>query len=212
MVHGDMTGSKGDDAATASGMPSDAVMRRYHRIGLAGIVGTLLLDHLTKLMVLMTVASAHGIGSLSNVRAVTDPRLGLALPWQIEVTGFFNLVMVWNTGVSFGLFSGIDARWLLIVVSLAIAVALAIWMWRADNHWLVLALALVIGGAIGNVIDRFWHGAVVDFLDFHLYGWHWPAFNIADSAICIGVGVLLLDSLRPQRGVGNGRNAAHPGG
>jgi signal peptidase II len=71
-------------------------------------------------------------------------------------------------------------------------------MWRVNETLLAVALALVIGGAVGNVIDRIRFGAVVDFLDFHVAGWHWPAFNIADSAITIGVILLILDSLKSR--------------
>ena len=112
-----------------------------------------------------------------------------------------NLVVVWNRGVSFGLFAD-DAsvmRWALIAVALAVSVGLAVWLRRARYGLLGLALGLVIGGAIGNVIDRVRHGAVFDFLDFHLAGYHWPAFNVADAGISVGVVVLLLDGLFGRR-------------
>ncbi|MGH6912339.1 MAG: signal peptidase II, partial [Geminicoccales bacterium] len=105
----------------------------------------------------------------------------------IEVTSFFNLVMVWNRGVSFGMFStgGPLAPWLLSGLALAVVIGLAIWL-RRTEHWLIaVGLGLVIGGALGNVVDRLRYGAVVDFLDFHVAGWHWPAFNIADAGICV---------------------------
>lgn len=119
--------------------------------------------------------------------------------WPIEVTPFFNLVLVWNEGISFGLLQGNDAslqRWAL--TALAVVVAAALWWWlRTGEHgrsqrW---GLVLIIGGALGNAIDRAVHGAVVDFLDFHVAGWHWPAFNVADSAIVIGAVLLVLDGL-----------------
>jgi signal peptidase II len=62
-----------------------------------------------------------------------------------------------------------------------------------------LGIGLVVGGAVGNVLDRLWHGAVVDFLDFHVGGWHWPAFNVADAAICVGVAAMVIDGLLPRR-------------
>lgn len=122
-------------------------------------------------------------------------------PAGIEVTSFFNLVMVWNTGVSFGLFSEDSASrsWTLIAVSLAVMVWLGIWLWRNQSGLVAVALGMIIGGAFGNVIDRYRFGAVFDFLDFHAFGYHWPAFNVADSAIVLGVGLLLLDGFRPQK-------------
>lgn len=115
----------------------------------------------------------------------------------IVVLPFFNLVTVWNHGVSFGMFnSGSGATsWAFVGLALAIVAALAVWVIRAERMLPAVALGLVIGGAIGNVIDRVRLGAVFDFLDVHAAGWHWPAFNVADSAITIGVALLLLDSL-----------------
>ncbi|MCE2927147.1 MAG: signal peptidase II [Rickettsiales bacterium] len=113
----------------------------------------------------------------------------------IEVTSFFNLVMVWNPGVSFGMFARHDMPMVLSAVAIAICLILFMWLKKADTRHLAIAIGLVIGGALGNVIDRFRFGAVADFFDFHLYGYHWPAFNIADSCIFIGVAVLLLDSI-----------------
>ena len=118
----------------------------------------------------------------------------------LEVTPFFNLVMVWNRGVSFGLFSSADGdrRWLLILVTAAIVLWLILWLWRARGLLLAVALGGVIGGALGNIVDRIRFGAVADFFDFHLAGWHWPAFNFADGAIVAGVFLLLIDSFRPR--------------
>lgn len=120
-------------------------------------------------------------------------------PRVIEVTSFFNVVMVWNRGVTFGLFSAADMRWLLVAASLAIAGFLAAWLARTGRTAPALAIGAVIGGALGNVIDRLNYGKVADFLDFHAFGWHWPAFNVADIAIVCGVGVILLDAfIAPQ--------------
>ncbi|NKB19775.1 MAG: signal peptidase II [Alphaproteobacteria bacterium] len=121
-------------------------------------------------------------------------------PRIIPVTSFFDLVLVHNRGASFGIFSDAPgwASVALIVFAIIISIALAIWMWRVKEMLLAVALALVIGGAIGNVIDRIRFGAVVDFLDFHVSGWHWPAFNVADAGITIGVILLILDSLKSR--------------
>ena len=119
----------------------------------------------------------------------------------IEVTPFFNLVLVWNRGVSFGMFSGYTAYmpWLLTGVALLVVAFLLAWLRRAPGTLAATALGLVIGGALGNVVDRVRYGAVVDFLDFHVAGYHWPAFNGADSAICVGAGLLLLSGLFAPR-------------
>jgi signal peptidase II len=116
---------------------------------------------------------------------------------MVEVLPFFNLVTVWNYGVSFGMFNNGSraGSWAFVGLALAIVVALAVWVARSGRLLPAAALGLVIGGAIGNVIDRLRLGAVFDFLDVHVAGWHWPAFNLADSAITIGVILLLLDSL-----------------
>lgn len=115
----------------------------------------------------------------------------------IEVTSFFNLVTAWNTGISFGMFGagGEVGKWLLIVVAILIVGYLSRWLRQAESRWTAIAIGLVIGGAFGNVIDRMRLGAVADFLDVHVAGYHWPAFNVADSAIVVGAAVLLLEAL-----------------
>lgn len=120
----------------------------------------------------------------------------MARPQVIEVTSFFNIVLVWNRGVTFGMLNmgGETMRWVLVAVSLAVVGVLLVWLARSPRPLPGLALAAVIGGALGNVIDRLNYGKVADFLDFHLAGWHWPAFNLADAAIVCGVAALLLDT------------------
>jgi len=114
----------------------------------------------------------------------------------IEVTSFFNIVLVWNKGISFGLFSHNEYSPLVFVaIAIMITLMMLAWLKKADNMLLATALSLVVGGAIGNVIDRIRLGAVVDFLDFYLGSYHWPAFNVADSAICVGVFLLSIDGL-----------------
>ena len=118
------------------------------------------------------------------------------------LTSFFNLVLTANRGMSFGLFNTNAAMNTVVFTLLAavIVIALAVWLHRAHNPVIRVALGMIIGGAIGNVIDRLMRGAVVDFLDFHIGAWHWYAFNLADAAICLGVIGLLLDGLlaRPK--------------
>ena len=120
--------------------------------------------------------------------------------FSTPIAGPFSLTMVWNRGVSFGLFRA-DAdlvRWILTLFSICVAVALAIWVRKAHRPLLGVGLGLVIGGAIGNAIDRIRFGAVVDFQDFQRMGFFPWVFNVADSAITIGVVFLLLDSLRKE--------------
>jgi len=126
----------------------------------------------------------------------------MALPRVIEVTPFFNLVLVENRGISFGLFgAGTLPPWLLVGLAAAIVIGLGVWAWRSGRPLVLLAAALVVGGALGNAIDRLLRGAVIDFVDLHAFGWHWPAFNLADSAIVVGAGVLLLDGLFARESV-----------
>lgn len=127
---------------------------------------------------------------------------------RIAVLPFFNFSLVYNPGISFGLL-GSDAAWgpyVLSAVAVAVCVALFFWARRAETRMLAVAIGLVIGGAIGNVIDRLRFGAVVDFLDFYIPGTqlpHWPAFNVADAAIVIGVGLILVDGLFASRAKSN---------
>tara|TARA_A100000171_G_C2134095_1_gene148812 strand:- start:2031 stop:2522 length:492 start_codon:yes stop_codon:yes gene_type:complete len=119
----------------------------------------------------------------------------------VEVTSFWNIVLVFNRGVSFGLFSQ-DAQtgvYLLAGVTFLITLVLSVWLFRATTLLLSTGLGFMIGGSLGNIIDRLRFGAVVDFLDFHWQGYSFPAFNIADSAITIGVGFILLDSFLSSR-------------
>ncbi len=118
---------------------------------------------------------------------------------RLEVTGFFNLVLVYNPGAAFS-FLADGAAWqrpALIAIAVIAIVVIATLLVRESGHLLFrLALALILGGAMGNLWDRVFVGAVIDFLDFHVAGWHWPAFNVADSAICVGAALLIADSFR----------------
>lgn len=121
-------------------------------------------------------------------------------PRVIEITSFFNVVLGRNTGVSFGLLTGLGIPpWALALFSVGVAVVLLIWIGRATSPLVLTGLGLVVGGALGNATDRVHHGAVTDFLDFHVAGWHWPAFNIADAGVVCGVFLLVLDALVIRR-------------
>ena len=115
----------------------------------------------------------------------------------VEVTSFFNLVSAWNTGVSFSMFSnlGVNGVFILSAFSLCVVVFLVYWLNKEKSLYMRVSLGFVIGGAIGNVIDRVRLGAVYDFLDVHVGAHHWPAFNVADSFICIGAVLIVLDGI-----------------
>ena len=118
-------------------------------------------------------------------------------PKVISVTPFFNLVLAWNKGVSFGMFSdqGDSGAWILSAIAILITLVLVFWLVKAKTNITAIGLGVIIGGAIGNVIDRLTHGAVLDFLDFYVNNFHWPAFNAADSFITIGAITLIWESL-----------------
>jgi signal peptidase II len=148
------------------------------RRGLAAALVVAVADQLAKLWILALFA-AH-----------PDERM-------MPVTPFLNLALTWNRGMSFGLFNT-DARLNAVVFTVLAAIivtGLVVWLRRVAEGLLALAIGLVIGGALGNVVDRLWRGAVVDFLDFHLGRWHFYVFNVADAAISVGVGLMVLDSL-----------------
>ena len=117
------------------------------------------------------------------------------------VTGFFNLVLTHNKGAAFSFLASASGwqRGVFILIAVVAIVVIGVLLARhAGEKLFCLSLALILGGAIGNVIDRIVLGHVVDFLDFHLAGWHWPAFNLADSAITAGAVLLVADSFRPS--------------
>ncbi|WJW75098.1 signal peptidase II [Thiohalobacter sp. IOR34] len=121
----------------------------------------------------------------------------LAAGQVVELTGWFNLRLAYNRGAAFSFLgeAGGWQRWLFIGVGLLAVGAILLWLHglRAGDRLLAWALALILGGALGNLVDRVLYGHVVDFIDWHYAGWHWPAFNLADAAISLGV-VLLLGS------------------
>ncbi len=155
------------------------------RLGLATAIAVAIVDQLSKGLMLARLApQASGVET---------------------VTPFFNLVLTLNRGMSFGMFnaapgSGDGLNAILFSTAAAIIVAgLIYWLSKVMSPVLAIAIGLIIGGAIGNVVDRLRYGAVVDFLDFHIGNYHWPAFNLADSAICLGVAAMLFDSLLLRR-------------
>ncbi len=122
-------------------------------------------------------------------------------PRTIELTGFLNLVLGFNTGVSFGLLGNVlaERQALLAGINLAIVACLLLLAWDSDSASERIGFSLIVGGALGNAIDRWRQGGVTDFIDFHWNEWHWPAFNMADVAISIGVGFVFLAAVRSTR-------------
>ncbi|MBV1831932.1 signal peptidase II [Komagataeibacter sp. AV436] len=119
---------------------------------------------------------------------------------SVPVLPGLNLTMVWNHAITFGMLGGAGSagRIIFSVAALLIVAGLGVWMARTRRRWVAVALGLVMGGAIGNVIDRLRFGAVVDFIHAHAYGWSWPVFNIADALIDCGVAILIIDNLRDR--------------
>lgn len=127
----------------------------------------------------------------------------LVLHEPVAVLPLFNLTLMHNSGAAFSFLAqaGGWQRWFFVAVAVVVAVALTLWLrqLRSGQTWLAVALALVLGGALGNVWDRVMLGYVVDFVDVYYGEWHWPAFNIADSAISVGAVMLLVDAFRGER-------------
>jgi len=144
-------------------------------LGLALLI--IILDQLTKLLTLHTLPE------------------GASRP----ILSFLNWVLVFNPGAAFSILanSGGWQKWFFIAIGLIAAIVM-IWLLKRHAHQSLfsLAISLILGGAIGNVIDRFVHGAVVDFIDVYYQNYHWPAFNLADSAITVGTILLIIDELR----------------
>ena len=181
---------------TQSPIPVNAAKRRMLWLGFALFI--VLLDQISKWAITETVFRPQlgqtGTGFLDWYGTTHSEFLPFI---SIPMTSFFNLVMVWNTGVSFGMFGdhGASAPLILIIMASAITLFFVIWMMRVSDHLHGFCFALIIGGAIGNIIDRARFGAVIDFLDFHAYGYHWPAFNVADMAVVVGVCLLIILSI-----------------
>ena len=154
-----------------------AARSRAALLGAAVALGTLAFDQASKLWLLFV--------------------FDLPLREPVPLAPFVDLVVVWNRGVSYGLFqqSSDFGRWLLVGLSIVAAIGLSVWMARVQTRLLAVSLALIVGGAIGNAIDRAAYGAVFDFVHLHAGTWSWYVFNVADAAIVAGVAGLMYDSL-----------------
>jgi len=153
------------------------------RLGLVTAVATILADQALKLWLLFD--------------------FGLREGERVRLTPFLDLVLVWNKGISYGLFQQRNGQWLLLALTAVAVVLLWIWLTRSTSRLMVLSLALIIGGAVGNAIDRWCYGAVADFVLFHLttasFRFEWYVFNLADAAIVAGVAGLLYESVAGRR-------------
>ena len=128
----------------------------------------------------------------------------LTLYQPLPLVPFFNLTLAYNTGAAFSLFAHMKHSVLFLTLfAIAMSLFILVWLLRLTknntNAWLSIALALILGGALGNLLDRVLYGYVIDFIDVYWRIWHWPAFNIADSAICIGVAMVCLDCIKKQQ-------------
>jgi signal peptidase II len=146
------------------------------KLGLIAALTTLVLDQTTKLYGLFVI--------------------DLPVREPVRLAPFLDLIVVWNRGISYGLFQQHSdlGRWILIAVSLAAALGLSVWIHRTPSKMLAVSLGLIVGGAIGNAIDRLALGAVFDFIHLHVGSFSWYVFNVADAAIVAGVVGLLYDS------------------
>lgn len=154
-------------------------MIKQRLCGLTAVILTFLMDQLTKQAILAWFVEGNP---------------------QVEVTPFLNLVLAANKGVSFGLLTAGSAYgvWALIATALGISLLLGIWIWQSDTYYRSTAFGLILGGALGNVLDRCLFGAVIDFLDFHVWGYHWYTFNIADCGIVTGALLLTAKIIRDE--------------
>ena len=170
-----------------------AALAHRCRIFLAVFIVIFLSDQISKWFILTRIFNGESPGFIQWV--IDAP--GRVSYQRLELLPFFNLTMVWNDGISFGMLSGTSAwqPYILSLMSVLICIALFIWMLKTQKKSQIIALSAVISGAMGNVFDRLRFGGVADFFDFHVLGWHYPAFNIADSTIVLGVAYLAIDAV-----------------
>ena len=173
--------SAGGKPRTGRAASSKAGLSVAATLGFAAALVTLVLDQASKLYTLF----------------IYD----LPVKEPVELGPFVNLIMIWNRGISYGLFQQNSelGRWVLIVVSILAAIGLSVWIRRTAARVLAVSLGLIVGGAVGNVIDRLVYGAVFDFIQIHWGEWSWYVFNVADAAIVAGVAGLLYDSFVLER-------------
>ena len=171
-------------------------MRRLQKSGVGLLVITLIfvIDQLSKWAIVEMLFKKSELGFVNWLTMLSQDRLEFI---SIPLLPFFNLVMVWNKGVSFGLFQNDSLYGVMALAGLALIVSIGFFVafLRSDSKLLMVASLIVVGGALGNIWDRVRFGAVVDFLDFHVAGWHYPAFNVADSCIVVGIMLFLFKTV-----------------
>lgn len=174
----------------------DSKMNKIAQIlGFGIILDIVILDQISKWAAIELVlrpasGDPESVGLLQWIMAAPE-KLGFV---SVPVLPNFNMTMVWNHGVSFGLMQNMGI-WPLVILAGVICAFMTQWLVRSTSKFEAMSLGMIIGGAIGNVIDRFRFGAVADFFDVYVGTYHWPAFNIADSAISIGVVLLLIHGM-----------------
>ena len=159
----------------------------------------------------LTSCAAQAFLGLSALVALADQVIkwlvqqSMAYGQSIEITPFFNWVHLWNKGAAFSLFadSGGWQRYFFIAIAVIVSVVLVKFIRDSRHRTEALAYAMLLGGALGNVIDRMFQGYVVDYLDFHWQSWHWPAFNLADIFIVMGVAMILIAGFRAEKSAEN---------
>ncbi len=196
-------------------MESTFQVGKYFLPGLAIICGVVLADQYTKWLVIDALRATSAVHTGFADWLTTIHKISFFIN-ERETFGdkvlspYLNLVMVWNQGISFGMMDHNSPHMPLVFTALSLTIALVMMVWLAMTIRITTAaaLSLIIGGALGNVFDRVRFDAVADFIDFHVQRYHWPAFNVADSCIVLGAGILMLKSLFGQE---NARRRADDG-
>lgn len=188
--------------SNTSDMPFTFKPGSFFLFGLFLILAIIFVDQYTKWLVLETMLRTTSDAPDFTQWFTTAQPLQYFIDQResynsVMLTSFLNFIMVWNQGISFGMLDagGDNMKLILIAFALFISIFMTMWMALTPRRLAAFACAFVVGGAVANVIDRVRFGAVADFVDFHVGDWHWPTFNVADSAIVIGAFFLILDQL-----------------
>jgi signal peptidase II len=152
-----------------------------------------------KLHWILIALLVFAIDRISKIFVLTH----LSLETPVEIFPFFNLFLTYNTGAAFSFLNkaGGWQKWLFSIIAVGISIYIVVWQFKIDikNFWLKTSLSLILGGTLGNLYDRIVYHHVIDFLDFHYLDWHYPVFNLADSAICTGAIMLIIDIVRNRK-------------